>query len=408
MTGTGLTDLAAWAETRLPQVIDDAHAAIRSRIEVYRHDRPVPPEDLYGSIARNLHGVVDAIGHPQDSLDLAAPRDLGRRRAQQGVPLPEVMQADRISFATLWDALGEHGRRSRKPATGDTVLTAASRMSQLAEEHAAALTQAYREATADVLARQHRSALVEVLLTGRPGPDVGPWEAAVLLGLPPDGQMMVVAAEASDLAGESLPGIERRLAARGIVSGWRLTPALQLGVVSLNLDQRATVLAVLRDASRARAGVSPPYRSLADSPRALRLARTALATLPAGRPEVRMFSTSPLAALMACDPDEGRRLAGEVLGGVLEQAPDDRAILLETLNAYLDNDGSAERAAVFLYCHPNTVRYRLRRVHELTGRSLANPRGIAELATAAYALRLGAGGCSHIGPSGPCRRGPTA
>jgi len=44
--------------------------------------------------------------------------------------------------------------------------------------------------------------------------------------------------------------------------------------------------------------------------------------------------------------------------------------------------------AEVLYCHPNTVRYRLRRLQELTGRSLSDPRGIAELAAAAYALRL--------------------
>jgi DNA-binding PucR family transcriptional regulator len=42
-----------------------------------------------------------------------------------------------------------------------------------------------------------------------------------------------------------------------------------------------------------------------------------------------------------------------------------------------------------LYCHPNTVRYRLRRLQEMTGRSLSEPRSVAELAAAAYALSLG-------------------
>jgi hypothetical protein len=41
-----------------------------------------------------------------------------------------------------------------------------------------------------------------------------------------------------------------------------------------------------------------------------------------------------------------------------------------------------------LHCHPNTVRYRLRRLHDLTGRALTNPRDIAELTMATYALRL--------------------
>ncbi|MEV4262487.1 helix-turn-helix domain-containing protein [Kribbella sp. NPDC049584] len=36
----------------------------------------------------------------------------------------------------------------------------------------------------------------------------------------------------------------------------------------------------------------------------------------------------------------------------------------------------------------NTVRYRLRRVEELTGRSLTDPRQATELSAAAYAARL--------------------
>jgi hypothetical protein len=178
----------------------------------------------------------------------------------------------------------EHARRSRQRATVDTLLTAASMVWQRTDEHALALTEAYRAATAELLLAQQRrrSALVEALLTGHPSPDAGPWEAAALLGLPPDGQLVVVAADTRGLAGESLPGVERRLAARGIVSGWRLTPAQQLGVVSLHPDQRDTVLGVLREAASARTGVSPPYRSLADTPRALHLAQAALAGLSPG------------------------------------------------------------------------------------------------------------------------------
>jgi len=41
--------------------------------------------------------------------------------------------------------------------------------------------------------------------------------------------------------------------------------------------------------------------------------------------------------------------------------------LLETLTAYLANGRSLEAAARGLYVHPNTVRYRLRKVVDLTG-----------------------------------------
>jgi DNA-binding PucR family transcriptional regulator len=41
-----------------------------------------------------------------------------------------------------------------------------------------------------------------------------------------------------------------------------------------------------------------------------------------------------------------------------------------------------------LFCHANTVRYRLRRVEKLTGRSLEDPRDVADIRAAIVALRL--------------------
>jgi DNA-binding PucR family transcriptional regulator len=55
--------------------------------------------------------------------------------------------------------------------------------------------------------------------------------------------------------------------------------------------------------------------------------------------------------------------------------------LLETLVTFLDQGLSVEAAARALYVHPNTVRYRLRRIHEVSGYSPTDPRD-------AYALRL--------------------
>jgi DNA-binding PucR family transcriptional regulator len=61
-------------------------------------------------------------------------------------------------------------------------------------------------------------------------------------------------------------------------------------------------------------------------------------------------------------------------------------VLVETLTTWFDCARSAERAAEALVCHPNTVRYRLRRLEELTGRSPADPWEGAELAVALQAL----------------------
>jgi DNA-binding PucR family transcriptional regulator len=48
---------------------------------------------------------------------------------------------------------------------------------------------------------------------------------------------------------------------------------------------------------------------------------------------------------------------------------------VETLRAYLEGSRSIEAAARALFVHANTVRYRLRRITELTGHDPTTPRG---------------------------------
>ena len=63
--------------------------------------------------------------------------------------------------------------------------------------------------------------------------------------------------------------------------------------------------------------------------------------------------------------------------------------LLRSLEAFIEHNGQWERAARELYCHRHTLRYRIRKVEELTGRDLvARPRPDRVLAGAA---REGAG-----------------
>lgn len=57
------------------------------------------------------------------------------------------------------------------------------------------------------------------------------------------------------------------------------------------------------------------------------------------------------------------------------------ATLNATLESYLDSGGSVESCARELYIHPNTVRYRLKKIAEVTGRDPSNPRD-------AYVLRI--------------------
>ena len=62
--------------------------------------------------------------------------------------------------------------------------------------------------------------------------------------------------------------------------------------------------------------------------------------------------------------------------------------LSETLDAYLDSGGAIEACARKLFVHPNTVRYRLKRIADFTGRDATTPRDAYVLRVASTVGRL--------------------
>ncbi len=71
------------------------------------------------------------------------------------------------------------------------------------------------------------------------------------------------------------------------------------------------------------------------------------------------------------DPVARCRLCTELIGPLREAGGE----LLSTLAAYLEGGGVLEGCARTLFVHPNTVRYRLRRIGEITGHTPAEARG---------------------------------
>ncbi len=86
----------------------------------------------------------------------------------------------------------------------------------------------------------------------------------------------------------------------------------------------------------------------------------------------------PERALMG-DPSAVAALHTDVMRPLADAGP----TLTETLDAYLDCGGAIEACARKLFVHPNTVRYRLRRIADFTGRDPTLPRD-------AYVLRVAA------------------
>jgi hypothetical protein len=125
--------------------------------------------------------------------------------------------------------------------------------------------------------------------------------------------------------------------------------------------------------------VGPAVQSLdeaTDSARAALAGYRAACAWPSAPRPVAADDLLPERAL-AGDPEARRTLRHDVYGSLVRAGGE----LLETLDAFFTCGGVLESAARALFVHPNTVRYRLRRVGDVTGLSALNPRD-------AFALRL--------------------
>ena len=380
---------------RLPALTDELlNRALKqsdiygNQSDIYGDDRLVPIDDLHQSLQDDLTFMFSNLGC-LGSHDLAAPRRTGRRRAEQGAPLAAVLSSLQVGFRFTWDTLVAEAHQTGIVSDAELV-DLASEVWMLNTLFTTELATAYRDARTELVLRQgqERSALVEALLEGRIADTATVWEAADLLGLPYQGVLVVVAAEVPTAARHALPRLESRLHVRGIGSAWQLLADLQVGIVSLRSRQNTPALVeILRSGAVARVGVSPVYTRLERTSEALHLARIALASSPAGDPMVNVFDDAPLPVLVVSSPTTSDRIAKTILGPLLDINPDERDMLLNTLAAFFAFQGSAIEAGKHLYCHPNTVRHRLRRIERHTGRSLQDPRSSAELFIALETLR---------------------
>ncbi len=79
--------------------------------------------------------------------------------------------------------------------------------------------------------------------------------------------------------------------------------------------------------------------------------------------------------LLSLQDDEALRLFCDSILGPIERSEGHYGgELMRSLEAFIEENGQWERAARRLYCHRHTLRYRIRRVEELTGRNLGNAR----------------------------------
>ncbi|MGW1285708.1 PucR family transcriptional regulator [Streptomyces sp. NPDC002586] len=144
---------------------------------------------------------------------------------------------------------------------------------------------------------------------------------------------------------------------------------------SLLQSVRQTLSAGLNDDGRLTLGVSAAVHSAEGLRGALEEARHARRVAAARPGRVCAAGHQELAShvlLLPFVPDDVRRaFTARLLDPLTDYDRRHRAELIPTLEAFLDCDGSWTRCATRLHLHVNTLRYRVGRIEQLTGRDLS-------------------------------------
>jgi PucR C-terminal helix-turn-helix domain/GGDEF-like domain len=225
-----------------------------------------------------------------------------------------------------------------------------------------------------------RSSVIDALLEGRVRDDYRLAEVAGCLRLRKDGPFVVIAAEVRSDHVRPLRAIESKLHSVDVYSAWQLLPDWQVGIVCVASDRQFDkVVTMVSRMAVDRVGISARFDDLRETPHALHFAKMTLRGSPRSASPVVAFDGSILATAALAAPEVMVKSATTVLACFADLPGDEREILFETFWVWQENDASVNAAAERLCCHPNTVRYRLRRIEKRTGRCLSRPRDVAEL-----------------------------
>ena len=156
--------------------------------------------------------------------------------------------------------------------------------------------------------------------------------------------------------------------------------AARLVVVLGNADDPARAArAVVPHFAAGPVVAGPLVPHLVDAPRSARASIAGLRAAAAWPDAPRPVLADDLLPERALDGDADA--IGRLVDDVYLRLVAEDLTLVDTLTAYLERTGSLEGAARELFVHPNTVRYRLRRVADVTGLTATQPRD-------AWSLRL--------------------
>ncbi|MDT9593523.1 helix-turn-helix domain-containing protein [Nocardioides zeae] len=388
--------------TRVQPLADRLVATIRAENAGYAHVPAVADDDLRTSCVDNVARVLELLalelaapvgeaageaaeagGDDQDRYDAA--EATGRRRAEQGLPLDDVLRSFRMGGRLIWDDLLDQAGDALDAREARELGTA---LWAVVDRTSAAVAAAYHHAEVSAVRvhEQRRTALWEDLLAGR-GADPGfAAEAGRVLDIG-TGPCVVVVADAAT-SGEAAASAEVNLRSAGHGSSWVRRAVGLVGVVETHgpVPVLAPALRVLTAGATGVSGVVPglarveeAFRQAVDAQRVAASRGLACLTYDDALPD----------ALLLAAPAVAARLVEHWLGPVLDLPVEERRALVETLEAWVAVGGSTTATASALPCHRNTVLNRLRRVQQVSGGRVGAGVPAVELALALAAYRLG-------------------
>jgi sugar diacid utilization regulator len=364
--------------------------------EIGSYDRP-GGETLAGDVQEHCRLHVGLLmrslraGHGPDRNDLAFAREAAARRVHQGIPLDGLLQAFRVGHRTLWQAIVDEA--SPSPAGREAAIALAGEAMDYIDLASTHVAEAYLRESGQLaeLTQRRRRDLLENLLAGRL-PDEAETEA-LGLGLERDADVIVAVASLEDFEGADDRALARAAVAIAASVGPRaLVVVRQDEVVAVlpRAGKSQDAIGVALDVARVSAenehdirmliGVSGTGRGLGDVGHRYLEAHQALRRCRPSRPIVSLSELSPFEHLVASADRSTRQSIALEASPLTENGS---GTLMETLRAYLDSDLDVGATAEALFVHPNTVRYRLRRIRELTGFDPQRFSGLVELHTVA-------------------------
>ncbi len=209
---------------------------------------------------------------------------------------------------------------------------------------------------------------------------------------------VLVFAEDGDAAPDAEADLDRFLGDSGV--GALVAPRGRLlcavvdagdGLDPVGLGARAReALAPEHGQLRAAASRIAPVGSLRRSFHEARCALEAAALANGSAPPVASYrDLGAFQLLLSLQDDDALRLYCDSVLSPLEDATGEYGDeLIRSLEAFIEQNGQWERAARELYCHRHTLRYRIRRVEQLTGRDLSSARDRIEFWLALRAREL--------------------